>query len=56
MSAIFILVGFSLFIALVFLAAFFWSVKSEQYEDGYTPSVRMLFDESNHYDSESDSN
>jgi len=56
MSAIFILVGFSLLIALVFLIAFFWSVKSDQYEDDYTPSVRMLFDESQHYDSESDSN
>lgn len=27
-----------------FLAAFIWSVKSGQYDDDYTPSVRMLFD------------
>lgn len=24
--------------------AFFWSVKSGQYQDDYTPSVRILFD------------
>jgi len=28
-----------------FLAAFIWSVKSGQYDDDYTPSVRMLFDD-----------
>ena len=28
-----------------FLVAFFWSVKSGQYSDTYTPSVRMLFDD-----------
>jgi cbb3-type cytochrome oxidase maturation protein len=44
MSAIFILIGASLLVALGFLAAFIWSVKSGQYEDDYTPSVRMLFD------------
>ncbi|MFT7084552.1 MAG: cbb3-type cytochrome oxidase maturation protein [Vicingaceae bacterium] len=32
-------------VALGFLIAFFWSVKSGQYEDDYTPSVRMLFDD-----------
>ena len=25
--------------------AFIWAVKSGQYEDKYTPSVRMLFDD-----------
>lgn len=30
-----------------FLVAFFWAVKSGQYDDKYTPSVRMLFDDSN---------
>ncbi len=44
MSAIFIMVGASLIIAVGFLIAFIWSVKSGQYEDDYTPSVRMLFD------------
>ncbi len=45
MSAIFIMVGASLLIAVGFLIAFIWSVKSGQYDDDYTPSVRMLFDD-----------
>ena len=45
MSAIFILIGLSLVVALTFLGAFFWAVRNGQYEDDYTPSVRMLFDE-----------
>ncbi|MDP5171041.1 MAG: cbb3-type cytochrome oxidase assembly protein CcoS [Bacteroidia bacterium] len=45
MSAIFLLIGFSLVIALVFLGIFLWAVRSGQYEDSYTPSVRMLFDD-----------
>jgi cbb3-type cytochrome oxidase maturation protein len=28
-----------------FLAAFLWSVKNGQYDDDYTPSVRMLFED-----------
>jgi cbb3-type cytochrome oxidase maturation protein len=32
-------------VALGFLIAFLWSVKSGQYEDDYTPSIRMLFDD-----------
>jgi cbb3-type cytochrome oxidase maturation protein len=35
----------SLVVALGFLGAFIWSVKSGQYDDDYTPSVRMLFDD-----------
>jgi len=31
--------------ALIFLGAFFWSLKSGQYEDTYTPSMRVLFDD-----------
>jgi cbb3-type cytochrome oxidase maturation protein len=30
--------------AILFLAAFIWSVKAGQYDDDYTPSVRILFD------------
>lgn len=45
MSVLFILIIVSLIVAASFLAAFIWSVKSGQYEDGYTPSVRMLFDD-----------
>ena len=45
MSVILLLVAFSLFVALIFLAAFIWAVKSGQYDDKYTPSVRILFDD-----------
>ncbi len=44
MSVIFVLIGFSTFVALMFLAAYLWSVKTGQYKDNYTPSVRILFD------------
>lgn len=44
MSVIFILISASLLIAVGFLIAFIWSVKNNQYEDDYTPSVRILFD------------
>ena len=45
MSALFVLIGFSLFVAIGFLIAFIWSVKNGQYEDDYTPSVRILFED-----------
>lgn len=45
MSVIFILIGVSLTVAAGFLIAFLWAVKSGQYDDDYTPSVRMLFDD-----------
>lgn len=35
----------SLLIACGFLAAFIWAIKTNQYDDDYSPSVRMLFDE-----------
>lgn len=47
MSAIFILVAASLTLAIGFLVAFIWSVKDGQFEDDYTPSVRILFDNDN---------
>ena len=45
MDIIFILIALSLLVALGFLAAFFWAVRSGQYDDEYTPSVRILFDD-----------
>ena len=45
MSALFILIGVSILVAASFLMAFLWSVKAGQYDDDYTPSVRMLFDD-----------
>src|SRR5688572_20155962 len=46
MSVILILLTASLTIAIGFLIAFIWSVKNGQYDDDYTPSVRMLFEDS----------
>ncbi|MBX2902251.1 MAG: cbb3-type cytochrome oxidase assembly protein CcoS [Chitinophagales bacterium] len=49
MSVLFILIGVSLVFALGFLIAFIFSVKNGQFDDDYTPSVRILFeDETNH--------
>ncbi len=45
MSVITILILCSFMIASGFLIAFLWSVRTGQYEDKYTPSVRMLFDD-----------
>ena len=45
MSVMFILVLVSLFVAVGFLAAFLWAVRSGQYDDRYTPSVRILMDD-----------
>ena len=45
MIIIFLLIGISLLVALTFLGAFLWAVRSGQYDDDYTPSVRMLFEE-----------
>jgi len=44
MGIIILLIGISLTIAVIFLIVFFWNMKSGQYDDTYTPSVRMLFD------------
>jgi cbb3-type cytochrome oxidase maturation protein len=45
MTIIFLLIGISLVVAVTFLASFIWAVRSGQYEDDYTPSVRILFEE-----------
>ena len=45
MSVLILLIGFSILIAGGFLIAFIWSVKKGQYDDDYTPSVRILFDD-----------
>tara|TARA_R110002012_G_scaffold267202_1_gene450869 strand:- start:19784 stop:19975 length:192 start_codon:yes stop_codon:yes gene_type:complete len=39
------LLAISVFVALIFFALFIFSVKKGQYDDTYTPSVRMLFDD-----------
>jgi cbb3-type cytochrome oxidase maturation protein len=45
MSVIFLLIGIGIIVAGGFLVAFIWSVKSGQYDDDYTPSIRILFDD-----------
>jgi cbb3-type cytochrome oxidase maturation protein len=45
MNIMFLLIGVSLLAALVFLFLFIWAVKSGQFDDTFTPSVRVLFDE-----------
>lgn len=45
MSVILLLILASIVVAVVFLLAFRWAVKSGQYDDTYSPSVRMLFDD-----------
>ena len=45
MSVIYILITVSIVVAVVFLFAFIKAVKSGQYDDDYTPSVRMLFED-----------
>ena len=45
MGMIYIMLVVSLVIALFFLVSFFWATKSGQFDDDYTPSVRILFDD-----------
>jgi cbb3-type cytochrome oxidase maturation protein len=45
MSALIILLCISLLVAGGFLIAFVWSVRQGQYDDDYTPSIRILFDD-----------
>jgi cbb3-type cytochrome oxidase maturation protein len=45
LSALFVLIGISILVAGSFLAAFLWSVNKGQFDDDYTPSIRILFDD-----------
>ena len=45
-SAILILIPLSIVIASAFLLAFVWAVRSGQYDDTCTPSMRVLLDDS----------
>lgn len=45
MSVIYLLIAISIFVAICFFIAFILAVKSGQYDDDYTPSVRILFDD-----------
>ncbi len=45
MNIFYLLIGASLFVALIFLGAFIWAVRTGQYDDNETPSLRVLFDD-----------
>lgn len=45
MSVIYLLISISIVVAIGFFIAFIVAVKTGQYDDDYTPSVRMLFDD-----------
>jgi cbb3-type cytochrome oxidase maturation protein len=45
MGIIYIMLVVSLIIALFFLVSFLWAIKTGQYDDDYTPSVRILFED-----------
>ncbi|MGK0252604.1 MAG: cbb3-type cytochrome oxidase maturation protein [Mariniflexile sp.] len=45
MSVIYVLLTISISVAVVFFIAFIIAVKKGQFDDGYTPSVRMLFED-----------
>lgn len=45
MSVIYLLISISILVAIGFFIAFIFAIKTGQYDDDYTPSVRMLFDD-----------
>ncbi|WMQ62376.1 cbb3-type cytochrome oxidase assembly protein CcoS [Imtechella halotolerans] len=45
MSVIYMLITISIAVAIVFFVLFVLAVRKGQYDDSYTPSVRMLFDD-----------
>lgn len=45
MNIFYLLIGVSLFVALIFLGAFIWAVRTGQFDDNETPSMRVLFDD-----------
>lgn len=49
MSAILFLIPLSVVIASAFLGAFIWSVRSGQFEDTCTPSIRLLAEDQNEF-------
>jgi len=55
MNVIVILILASLAVALLFLAGFIWAVRSGQYEDTLTPSLRVLAEDAENKISETNS-
>lgn len=47
MEVVFVLISISTVVALVFLGAFLWAVRTGQFEDNHTPAIRILLDKEN---------
>ena len=45
MGVIYVLLTISIVVAIIFFVAFIFSIRNGQYDDVYTPSVRMLFED-----------
>jgi len=45
MNIFYLLIGVSLFAALIFLGAFIWAVRNGQFDDNETPARRILFED-----------
>lgn len=45
MGVIYLLLTISILVAIIFFIAFVFSIKNGQYDDVYTPSIRMLFED-----------
>ncbi len=56
MNIFYLLIGVSLFAALIFLGAFIWAVRDGQFDDNDTPARRILFDDDIIESEETDTN
>ncbi len=45
MKIIILLILLSVVVAITFLVAFYWAVKSGQYDDTESPAIRLLYDD-----------
>jgi len=45
MNIFYLLIGVSLFAALIFLGVFIWAVRNGQFDDNDTPAIRILFED-----------
>ncbi len=45
MGVIYVLLTISIIVAIIFFIAFILSVRNGQYDDIYTPSIRILFED-----------
>lgn len=45
MKIVFLLILFSLLLAAGFLLVYLWAARNGQFDDDYTPAIRILFDD-----------